>query len=352
MDGLIVSGRERPQDDAAPLAIGLDVGGTKIAGGVVTASGTILERLELPTPPLGNGVEHLPLAEEATLAAIEQMVGILRHGHPSVSALGVGAAGLVAWPEGRIRFAPNNAFRDLALRRHLTDATGLPTVVDNDANVAAWAEATLGAGANCRHVVVLTVGTGIGGGLVLDGNVYRGSGGLGGEVGHIVVAPESGVECGCGGIGCLEAMASGSALGRLGRRAAEADPRGTLARMVGDPGLMTGRVVVEAARGGDPTARALLDQIGFWLGVGIASLVTLLAPEVVVVGGGLAEAGALLLAPATESFRRHVFAPQHRGTVELVRARLGPDAGLIGAGGLAVLHARAGAGLGELIQPV
>src|SRR6266540_303873 len=184
------------EDDASPggdavlpphprvrRAIGIDIGGTKIAAGVITAEGRIEERALVPTP-MGD--------EPATVSAMRGVIEELRERHPSVEAIGVGAAGLVDWPSGRIRWAPHNAYRQLPLRRLLYEATGLPTVVDNDANAAAWAEARYG---------------------------------LGAEVGHMTVDPD-GDPCDCGNLGCLEAMASGSALGRAGRRAAEADPGG------------------------------------------------------------------------------------------------------------------------------
>src|SRR6266542_3294963 len=263
------------EDDASPggdavlpphprvrRAIGIDIGGTKIAAGVITAEGRIEERALVPTP-MGD--------EPATVSAMRGVIEELRERHPSVEAIGVGAAGLVDWPSGRIRWAPHNAYRQLPLRRLLYEATGLPTVVDNDANAAAWAEARYGAGAGSDHMVLLTVGTGIGGGLVLDGRVYRGSSGLGAEVGHMTVDPD-GDPCDCGNLGCLEAMASGSALGRAGRRAAEADPGGLLAQLAGDPEKVTGELFFRAAQRGDATAIELLERLGFWLGVGIGSL--------------------------------------------------------------------------------
>jgi glucokinase len=311
----------------AAVAIGLDVGGTKIAGGVVTADGRIVDHALMPTPASTD--------EAATLAAITHMIEEFRTKHPRVEAIGVGAAGLVEWPAGRIRFAPNNAYRNLPLRARLQEATGLPTVVDNDANVAAWAEARFGAELACEHMVLLTIGTGIGGGLLLGGEIFRGSGGLGGEVGHMIVDPH-GEQCACGNVGCLEAMASGTALGRLGRKAAVADPKGRLAELAGIPEQVNGRIVFQAAREGDRTARALFDQIGFWLGMGIASLVTIFDPELVVLSGGLITAGDLLLTPARVSFQRFVFAAQHRELPPLIFARLGLETGLVGAATLAL----------------
>jgi glucokinase len=312
----------------ARLAIGLDVGGTKIAGGVVATDGTVTERIpDVPTPPEDG---------TATLAALRQITDELRGRHPGIEAIGVGAAGLVEWPDGRIRWAPNNAYRALPLRQLLQEATGLPVIVDNDANTAAWAEACLGE--NARYMALLTVGTGLGGGLILDGQLYRGTTGIGAEVGHIVVDPLSSHQCGCGNFGCLESVASGSALGRYGREAAAAHPGSQLALMAGDPLNVTGKTVFAAAQAGDPIAREQFAKAGRWLGVGIASLVTLFEFELIVVGGGVAAAGELLLAPARASFEQFIFAHAHRHLPSIIPARLGPEAGWIGAAILALDH--------------
>jgi glucokinase len=315
-----------PSGRAEPHAIGLDVGGTKIAGGVVTESGRILDRTRVPTPPD---------SQAATLAAVVAVLDELRDRNPGVEAIGLGAAGLVEWPGGVARWAPHNSYRRMELRRILHERTGLPTSVDNDANAAAWAEARFGAGAAGGDLVLVTVGTGIGGGLVLDGHIHHGQHGFAGELGHMIVDPD-GDRCACGNRGCLEAMASGSTLGRLGREAAAGDPSGRLATLAGGPGLVTGEVVFAAASEGDKAALALFERVGHWLGVGIASLVTIFDPDLVVVGGGVAATGELLLAPARASFERYVHAREHRDLPPVVPARLGADAGLVGAATLAL----------------
>jgi glucokinase len=318
-----------PAELSARSAIGLDIGGTKIAGGVVTGDGTILDLIDVPTPVTGDTVE--------TLEALRKVIDSLRDRHPDVEAIGAGAAGMVEWPSGHIRWAPNNVYTELPLRQLLAQETGLPAVVDNDANVAAWAEARHGAAAGYDHVAVLTVGTGIGAGVVLGGQLQRGHSGLGGEIGHIVLAPD-GPRCGCGNTGCLEAMASGTALGRAGREAAAADPGGILATLAGGPDKVTGQIVFDAAQHGDRTARELFGQIGCWLGIGIASVVNLLDIELVVIGGGMVTAGDLLLAPAMESFGRFLFGRARRPLPQIVPARFGPDAGVVGAAALALDH--------------
>jgi glucokinase len=310
---------------AGPTAIGLDVGGTKIAAAVVTQAGEILDREQVPTPPDDAA---------GTVAAMRAVVEALLARHPRVRALGIGAAGLIEWPRGRVRFAPHNAYDGLELRELLQAATGLPTVVDNDANAAAWAEARF-ADRGADDMVLVAVGTGIGGGLVLDGRVYRGGSGLGGEIGHLIVDPQ-GPRCACGNRGCLEALASGTALGRMGREAATAAPGGRLARLAGGPELVTGQTVFRAATDGDPVAVELFERLGFWLGAGVASLVTIFDPTLVVIGGGLVATGELLLAPTRRSMERYVFGSAHRRLPLVVPARLGSDAGMVGAATLAL----------------
>jgi glucokinase len=308
-------------------AIGLDIGGTKIAAGVVSSQGQILSSTLVPTPAIDDG--------EATLTALMGAVRELRTRYPGVQALGVGAAGLVDWPSGRIRWAPNNTYRHLPLREFLQEATGLPTVVENDANMAAWGEAQFGVGAQHGTLLVLTVGTGVGGGIIVDGQLFRGTTGIGAEVGHLIVNPDGDL-CGCGNQGCLEAMVSGLALGRRGHQAATADPGGRLAKLAGGADNVTGQTVFLAAKEGDETACWLFEQLGYWLGIGIASLVTIFDPDLVVVGGGLVETGELLLGPARRSFERYVFAQQYRQLPPVVPARLGTNAGLVGAANLAL----------------
>lgn len=321
------------QVDGPPLAVGLDVGGTKVAAGVVTADGAILDRVVVPTPHDDDPGAVLRLLTDLT----ERLAGR----HRGVAAVGVGAAGLVEWPIGHIRWAPNNSYRDLALQDLLSAATGLPTVVENDANAAAWAEARVGVGAGHRNVIMLTVGTGIGGGLVIDGCLHRGHTGIGGEIGHLLIDP-AGEVCGCGLRGCLETVASGSALSRAARAAGRREPSGLLATLAGDAEGITGETAFAAAEQGDTTACALFDRLGHWLGAGIASLVTIFDPEVVVLAGGLVRTGDLLLVPTRASLHRFVFAARHRVVPPVRLAGLGVDAGLIGAALLALDRSRSG----------
>ncbi|MGH3565023.1 MAG: ROK family protein [Pseudonocardia sp.] len=310
----------------ARYAIGLDIGGTKIAAGVVDSAGTVLTELVEPTPEESSA--------DAVTPVLLGVIDRLREAYPDVEAVGLGAAGLVEWPAGRILWAPNNAYRDWPVRAQLEKANGLPTVVDNDANVAALAEAQLGE-RHYRDMVLLTVGTGVGGGMILDGHIYRGPTGLGAEIGHMIVNPD-GLRCPCGNHGCLEAYASGTALARLGRDAAADEPDGLIARLGAVQGQVTGPTVMAAARQGDATATALFGRVGRWLGVGIASLGNMFELEVVIVGGGLVDAGDLLLGPARAAAREFAYAPQVRGVVPVLPATAGNDAGMIGAALLAL----------------
>ena len=307
-------------------AIGLDIGGTKIAGGVVDESGEVLTELVERTPEESDAAAVAPV--------LLDLVARLRAEHDGVAAIGVGAAGLVEWPAGRMIWAPNNAYQDWPVREQLEAATGLPVIVDNDANVAALAEARLGESRN-RDLVLITVGTGIGGGLVLGGHIYRGPTGRGAELGHIILNPD-GPECGCGNHGCFEAYASGSALTRMGREAAGDDPEGLIARLGAEQGEVTGQTVTAAALQGDAVARGLFERLGRWLGVGIASLANIFELEVVAVGGGLVETGDLLLEPARRAAKEFAYAPTARTTAPIVPATFGSDAGMVGAALLAL----------------
>jgi glucokinase len=309
----------------ADQALGIDVGGTKIEALRVARDGSILGRSRAVTPADDP---------EATIAAmVEAAKGLVE---PQVVAVGVGAAGLVDANSGVLRFAPNLAWRELPIAERMSDALGLPCQVDNDANVAAWGEYRFGAGRGYRHMLLVTVGTGIGGGIVAGRRLFRGAHGFAAEIGHIIVEP-NGPLCGCGNRGCFEQVASGQAIGRLGREAAAEHPHSLIAEHAGgDPARVTGETVTEAAKEGDDVAIRILSQVGRRLGEGIAGLVNVLDPQLVVVGGGAVDAGDLLLAPAQAAFMEAVEAPEHRPKVPLVAAQLGNDAGAVGAAALAL----------------
>jgi glucokinase len=307
--------------------VGVDVGGTKIAAGLVDEHGKVIARQRTESPATDP-------------KQIVQTIGELVHtlsGDETVEAVGVSAAGFVDKARAMVVFAPNLAWRDEPLKRLLEEELGLPVVVENDANAAAWGEFTFGAGEDVEDLLMLTIGTGVGGGMVIDGELVRGGFGMGGEVGHITMVP-GGVPCGCGNLGCLESYGSGRALVRVSRELAEFDPESgkhLLARAGGDPAGITGPLVTAAAQEGDPFAVARLAELGDWLGQGVATLTAVLDPNVVVIGGGVSDAGELLLAPIRDSFERHVTARGHRPMLEIRQAELGNAGGLIGVADLA-----------------
>jgi glucokinase len=305
-------------------AIGIDLGGTKVLGIVMDEGGGILHRHERPTPESGG--------DTVMDAVLDCVSALAEEGAPG--AVGVGAAGLVDFAAGALRFAPNLPFREVPIRDRVSERSGLPCVVDNDANAAAWGEFLFGAGRGVRHLLLVTVGTGIGGGIIRDGELFRGAHGFAAEIGHVIVEP-GGPVCGCGNRGCWEQMASGRALDRLGREAANREPNGAIARRAGDDEVR-GEHVTDAAREGDPAAVAIVEEVGRRLGEGIAGLVNILDPELIVVGGGVAEEGELILDPARQAFVESVEAPEHRPAVPIEIARLGNDAGAIGAAALAL----------------
>lgn len=308
------------------LACGIDVGGTKIAGGVVAEDGTMLEELRVESPASDA---------EAIEDAIAGLVAQLRSRH-DIATVGVGAAGYVDRARAVVLFAPNVAWRNEDLKGELERRVELPVVVENDANAAAWGEFAFGAGHDAENLLLVTVGTGVGGGLVLDGELYRGANGVGAEIGHMRVVP-NGIRCGCGKHGCFEQYASGSALVRDARAAAMSGAQlaqGMLARADGDVSQITGPLITEAARAGDQGAVQQLAELGRWLGEGIASLTEILDPEVVVIGGGVSEADDLLLDPIRDAFGSQLVGRGFRPIPEVRKARLGNRAGLIGAADL------------------
>ncbi len=309
------------------LACGIDVGGTKIAGGVVDGEGNVLEQLRVESPATDvEGIED----------AIAGLVARLAAKHP-IEAVGIGAAGYIDKSRSTVYFAPNLAWRDIDLRAELEPRVNLPVVVENDANAAAWGEFTYGAGHDVDDLLLITVGTGVGGGLVLDGELYRGAFGVGAEIGHLRVVP-GGRLCGCGNYGCFEQYASGTALVRNAREAASAGS--LLARTLldltgGDVDRIDGPIITEAARAGDKFAIEQISELGRWLGEGIASLAAVLDPAVVAIGGGVADADELLLEPIRSAFAANLTGRGHRPMLEIRKAALGNRAGLIGAADLA-----------------
>ena len=310
------------------LTIGIDVGGTKVLGGVVDESGKVLTTARKDTPRQGGS------ALTQTIADVAKEL-LQQH---SVASVGVSAAGFVSSDRKTMLATPNIAdWNGVDLDHQLTALIGLPVVIENDANAAAWGEAKCGAGKNQDHMMMLTVGTGIGGGIVVNGALYRGAFGIAAEFGHMRVVPDGHI-CGCGARGCFEQYASGNALLRHAREAINASPevaRNLLSRGDGTVAGLTGKAITEAARDGDAVALAAFNTTGQWLGAGIASLAVLLDPACVVIGGGVIDAGEILLKPTRESLERNMpFAGKHPYP-EIIAAQLGNEAGLVGVADLA-----------------
>jgi glucokinase len=309
------------------LTIGVDIGGTKVAAGVVDECGTVVATTHRGTP-----ADDVARIEDAIAAAVGELTSKY-----DVRAVGVGAAGFIDAQRSTVMFAPNLAWRDEPLRASLQRRLGLPVVVENDANAAAWAEVRFGAGRGADHVVILTVGTGIGGGIVVNGQLLRGQFGAAAEIGHVIVVPD-GRRCGCGQRGCWEQYASGRALVREAQELARVSPEMVghlLGLACGRPDDITGKMVTQAAAAGDVAALRCFEVIGRWLGRGLAGLAAILDPSLFVLGGGVSAAGEVLRAPALASFREFLTGGGHRPVAELRIAELGPAAGLVGAADLA-----------------
>jgi glucokinase len=314
------------------LAIGIDIGGTKVAGGVVDVDGNVTHRARRDTPHRSKS----PSVVEGTI--LEVVAELMQVVAPeTVDAVGIGAAGFVAADRATVVFAPHLSWRHEPLQQALQKRVAVPIFVDNDANAAAWAEWKFGAAKGETHVMMITLGTGIGGGILINGQVQRGRFGIAGEFGHMQVVP-GGHRCECGNRGCWEQYASGNALVREAHSLFSANSpiaSDLLDRVEGVIDNLTGPLITQAAHDGDPTAQELLAEIGSWLGVGIANLAAAFDPGMFVIGGGVSAAGDLLLTSARETFKRHLTGRGYRPEARIVAAQLGNDAGLIGAADLA-----------------
>ncbi len=305
------------------LAIGIDIGGTKVLGGVVNQSGEILRTFRVDTPKAGG---------QELNKSIAGVITELLTTHETNS-IGISAAGLVSSDRATMLGSPNIKDWDgTNIAKALLELCGVKTVVENDANCAAWAERVYGAGQGLDNVIMITVGTGIGGAAIVNGQPLRGANGTGAEFGHMRVVPD-GEQCGCGIKGCFERYASGSALMRHAREAIAKNPSAAKELLARGDGTVTGLIgghVTEAAREGDEIAIGVLETTGDWLGAGIATLSMLFDPSIVVIGGGVVDAGDLLLEPARKAMMREMpFVGKHP-VPEIVAAKLGNDAGLVG----------------------
>jgi len=304
--------------------IGVDLGGTKMLVGVLSGTETLYEQREASTGQTEDELVELLVRE----------VIDARDARPNVTAVGLGIPATIDHDQGVAVSAVNLPLADLPIRDIVSERVGLPVFVDNDGNVAALAEYLYGAAQGKPHMVMLTVGTGIGGGLILDGEIYRGSTGAGAELGHVVIQAD-GPPCqgNCPNHGCVEALASGTALGREGLAVAESTPDSALGKLLAEGKEVDGKAVTEAALAGDELAIGVFDLIGGRLGVACASLANVFQPNAIVVGGGAIAAGDLLLEPARREVRERALRPMNE--TPILEATLGNDAGMIGAAAMA-----------------
>jgi glucokinase len=306
------------------LTIGVDIGGTKVAAGVVDDQGKIVAHTLRPT------AADRPDVVAETVADVVRELSAGRQ----IEAVGVGAAGFVDETRSMVRFAPNLAWREEPLQKKISDLVGLPVVIENDANAMAWGETRFGAGRGQSHVVCLTLGTGIGGGLVFDGVLYRGRWGMGAEMGHMQVQP-GGRPCGCGNVGCWEQYASGQALVKEARERADARPEQAEILLGLAGGKIEGEEITEAARLGDAVSLAAFASFADWLGQGMADLAAVLDPGCFIIGGGVSRAADLFIDRARQAFAQRLTGHGHRPLSEIRLAELGASAGVVGAADLA-----------------
>jgi glucokinase len=309
--------------DAA--VVGVDVGGTSTKGAVVSPQGEVVVRAERPT--------DIHAGTKTIIAVAEDLLSRAKDFKVEIAAIGVGAAGFVDAGTGSITFSPNLTYDDPQVAEALRGRVGLPVIVDNDANAAAWGERTFGCAQGCDDVSLVTLGTGIGSGFIAGGRLIRGATGAGAELGHTIVDPD-GPQCGCGLRGCLEQLASGTAIARMAREAAESDPDSMIFTLAGSSAAVRSEHVSQAAAENDLTACTVLQRAGHSLGIGLSNVVNLFDPQVIVLGGGLVQVGEPYLGPARDQLFK-MTTEQHRRPKRLDVTSLGHDAGILGAAALA-----------------
>jgi glucokinase len=310
--------------------IGIDLGGTKLAAGVVSEDLVVHHRAHR----FSRGADQAEILDR--LVEVIDELRVQSEGERPVEAVGLGIPSLIDQKTGRAVNSVNLPIADVPVRDLISERIGLPVVIDNDGNVAALAEQRFGAAKGKQHVVLLTLGTGVGGGIVIDGKIFRGSTGSGAELGHLTVLAD-GPRCqgNCPNLGCLETLSSGTAIARDARAAGTDDPDSPLGKIVAEGRELTGALVTELAHGGDQASVAVLAQAGHYLGCGIVSLINVFNPEAVVIGGGAAAAGELMLGPARQVVAERALSP-NKDLAEILPAHFGAEAGMLGAAVLAM----------------
>ncbi len=308
------------------FTVGIDIGGTKIASALVDQHGKLLREKRVPTPANDSA---------ALTQTVVDLIREMSEGHKVIGA-GVAAAGFIDAEQANIVYAPNLSWRNEPLKARLESQLDIPVVIENDANAAGWAEYRFGVGQGTKHMVMLTIGTGVGGAVIADSRLLRGGFGIAAELGHMRVVP-GGRLCGCGQNGCLESYGSGTALLKSAKELANSSlPLGSRLRELQEAsGELTGNEVYTAILERDPGALGLLSDLGAWIGQAIASLTAILDPEMVVIGGGVSASGDLLLNPIREAFLSHLPARGFRPELEIKAAGFLNDAGLVGVADLA-----------------
>jgi glucokinase len=311
------------------ITVGIDIGGTKIAGALVNEAGKILKSLKMPTPAHSSS---------ELFDAVVGMVNELR-ADSKIKAVGVAVAGFIDAAQSEVIYSPNLSLRNDPLKAKLEAKLGVDVFVENDANAAGWAEYRFGAGQGSKHMMMITIGTGVGGAIVANGELFRGGFGIGAELGHSIYI-QGGKDCGCGQQGCLEKYASGTALLEAAKElAASGTLEGArLAELEAQVGELTGIEVNQALKESDPGALRLLNELGKTIGKAVASFAAILDPEILVIGGGLSVAGELLLKPIRENYLEHLPAKGYRPEMTIVAATLVNDAGVVGVADLARRH--------------
>ncbi|MFU2206637.1 ROK family glucokinase [Streptococcus pluranimalium] len=312
--------------------LGIDLGGTTIKFGILTEAGEVQEKWAIETNILEGGKHIVP----DIVASIKHRLDMYGLTSDDFVGIGMGSPGAVNRDDKTVTGAFNLNWKETQeVGSVIEKETGIPFAIDNDANVAALGERWVGAGANNPDVVFVTLGTGVGGGVIADGNLIHGIAGAGGEIGHMVVEPDTGFECTCGTVGCLETVASATGVVRVARRLAESYEGDSSIKAAIDNGEgLSSKDIFEAAQGGDNFANSVVNKVCFYLGLATANISNLLNPDSVVIGGGVSAAGEFLRSRVEANFKKYTF-PQVRQSTQIKLAELGNDAGIIGAASLA-----------------
>ncbi len=317
---------------AGAIAVGVDLGGTKIHTVVAKEDGAVLGEDRRPTEAT-QGPDAVVARIAASVRAACELAGVSVE---SVAGVGISSPGPCDPKRGVVTNAPNlPGFHDVHLTRLVSEALSLPVLLENDANAACYGEFRFGAGRGLRHIVYVTLGTGIGGGIIIDGKIYEGASGAAGEVGHIIIDPD-GPPCNCGARGCVEALASGPAIAREAKRAIAEGRSPIMAGLAGDS-RPTAELVLRAAQQGDGVAREIIQRAGYCLGIGLIGVLNCLNPEALILGGGLIGLGDLYLEPAITTAKSGAF-EQIMSDVTITIASLGERSGALGAAALVMAN--------------